>query len=707
MGREVKRRRIDHIFTHLNAISDNMAKVSNAKWQELVQYTTNAVYNSRTRPEGLGKLTGDMDEAFYSYFLMGMGEPICDATNHYTAAVGYKNKNFFISYCPTFVGGGLYLLIPATPEEPIYIVNQPRMTLRELTSINLHEVGHIIYNHLARFDINKHNPKKRGWLRKNFKKITKLQRRSNILADVIINGEENNTHLPYLPPGGCFRKRGVEPFSLEDKLLTEEKLSDVCNREQENKKDISFLEYMYGDYETWATAVNQGVDDPYPYTDNRNDIDWFIKGEKPAKLEDIIEATIEPGTREYQELVGVVSNMFLLNSCGVSRNKVGKTAEEAEKYKQALEELWENILPSTKDILTNVSVILTDTKYIDDGTQPDEKNKEDKDDKDEEGKQTSPMLLGLFGSSKTGSSGNNNNQGQGGDGQEDQEGQGGDEQEEGWKTCTTNNKGEIIETQMPVPPDNDDDGGGGGASPFGDAHGAEPCDGDENEMGDAAKNKVENAGQKAGSVPGHIKGMIEKLSKPVYKWKALLSSYIEGTSLGKTRNTYARTNRRYRSSRFMFPGNTLYGGHRMLLMIDDSGSVTNYQLQQCMSELEDMIKYRDCYYLMYDHEVHESIKGVKPPYRYRRGDYKKITMLGRGDTAVANAIQWINEHGAFDWPDVVVILTDGYDGSWPEHSPNPATRFIVGIISDRNDFPPVPDWAIPVNIALPVGDDTT
>lgn len=244
-------------------------------------------------------------------------------------------------------------------------------------------------------------------------------------------------------------------------------------------------------------------------------------------------------------------------------------------------------------------------------------------------------------------------------------------------------------------------------SGLGDDHGeASKGEGDPDDMQGLVKSKITEASQLAGSVPGGVEGAIEKLNTPLYNWRTVLKSSLGGTSLSGRRSTYSRADRRKRGGKILFPGNTIWGGDSILILIDDSGSVTDYQLQQCMSEIDSIVRHKSTYYAMYDYEVHESISGMNPPYKYRRGDYKRINALGRGGTSVGNALEWVEKNcGAIwgtgsPWPNTVLIFTDGYDGSWPKEAPGEHTKFVVGIISATHDFPDTPDWAARVTIDI-------
>ena len=705
-------RGVVHVLPHQCSLSSEMEKSLVSSWKDLSNYTHNVVYNA------LG-YRGDGDysqeDLFYAHFLMSMHKPVTNATHMYTACVSYKDDDFVISYCPTFVAGGKYLLIPSEETEPIHLVDHPRMTLHEVTAINRHELGHIIYNHLGRTRemLNNKWDTRRG---------KELMVRANIFGDAIINGEKSNPHISLLPWGRVSRKDGVDPFSLEEVLLCDKEVGDLVV-DNDNDPDVSFFDFMYREYGDFAKEVNEktGAKEPYESHDIGR---WALVGEKPETLS--VEE-ISPGSREYEEIVLAVGLMAAMSVFQVGRHHDLKAMiKHEEKFPDGIDvdKLWNGLSDRTKDILCGVDVVLGEYKTFDsphggegnrvsDSDNPSKKSGQESDGSGEgEGEEESDGSGGSGGSGE----GEEESEGSGGsgEGKGESEGSGGSGEGEGESEGSggsggsgegVHHRGTEVETQMPMFPDRC----GCKQSGMGDDHDSmADGDGSPSDLAGQVRAKVEHATKMAGTCPGAVAGVIEGLEKPIHNWRSLLKSHVGGSSLSGRKTTYGRASRRKRMGRILHPGHTIWGGDSILILIDDSGSVTDYQLRQCLSEVDSIVRHKDSWYAMYDYEVHRSMKNMDPPYRYKRGGYKQITALGRGGTCVGNALEWAEKNCVTcwgtgnPWPGVVIIFTDGYDNSWPEKSPSDYTKFVVGIVSSTHDFPRTPDWVTRVEIDLPV-----
>lgn len=155
--------------------------------------------------------------------------------------------------------------------------------------------------------------------------------------------------------------------------------------------------------------------------------------------------------------------------------------------------------------------------------------------------------------------------------------------------------------------------------------------------------------QKAqGSIPGHLTQVLERLNNPIISWRYLLRNFM-GRHLGNRRSTYSRRNRRRRV--FGLPGISHHAASEVTVIVDTSGSVTNDDLQQFFSEIEAISTKSKVNVLQWDHQF----QGYNS---YRRGDWKKLEIKGRGGTNMEAPMKWIQDNNLV--PNAVIMITDGY-----------------------------------------------
>jgi len=163
------------------------------------------------------------------------------------------------------------------------------------------------------------------------------------------------------------------------------------------------------------------------------------------------------------------------------------------------------------------------------------------------------------------------------------------------------------------------------------------------------KDITDQATQKCqGYSPGHLAEALKELGKPVVRWRELLRRYL-GNHVGNQRRTYSRRNRRIDT--FGMPGISHHAAAKVTVIVDTSGSVGKQELEQFFAEI-DMISSRAIVsVLQWDH----AFQGYS---KYRRGDWKKFVVKGRGGTDMAAPIKWLEDNSLLT--DCLVMLTDGY-----------------------------------------------
>ncbi len=181
--------------------------------------------------------------------------------------------------------------------------------------------------------------------------------------------------------------------------------------------------------------------------------------------------------------------------------------------------------------------------------------------------------------------------------------------------------------------------------------------------------------QSRGRVPCHLTEAIARLQPPVIPWQSLLHQYL-GRHLGGRRRTWARADRRRPG--FGRPGVSRHAGGVINIVVDTSGSVSPGMLERFFSEIDRVSRHARIFVLHWD----TAYQGYGP---YRPGDWRSLTVRGRGGTDMASAFRWLGERG--QRAETQILLTDGYT-NWPDPGPY---RFIAAIASKPSRVRP-PEW---------------
>lgn len=163
------------------------------------------------------------------------------------------------------------------------------------------------------------------------------------------------------------------------------------------------------------------------------------------------------------------------------------------------------------------------------------------------------------------------------------------------------------------------------------------------------KDLVDQATQKCqGHYPGHLESAIQELGKPVVRWRELLRHYL-GKHVGNQRSTYSRRNRR--RDWFGMPGISHHAAANVNVIVDTSGSIGSRELEQFFAEIDAISSRAKTMVLQWD----AAFQGYE---KYRRGDWKKSKIAGRGGTNMAQPVEWLIQNNLV--ADVQIMLTDGY-----------------------------------------------
>lgn len=195
----------------------------------------------------------------------------------------------------------------------------------------------------------------------------------------------------------------------------------------------------------------------------------------------------------------------------------------------------------------------------------------------------------------------------------------------------------------------------------------------EDEARQIVNSMVQNAISKnQGSIPGHLLDAVQALGKPVVRWRELLRRYL-GQHVGNRRPTLARRNRR--NDTFGVKGVSHHAAATVNVIVDTSGSIGQEELGKFFAEIDAIASRAKTSVLQWDHDF----QGYSV---YRRGNWKKFKVNGRGGTDMAAPYKWLEDNGKI--ADVQVMLTDGHC-NWAESKGYP----VITCITTNQEGP---DW---------------
>lgn len=151
------------------------------------------------------------------------------------------------------------------------------------------------------------------------------------------------------------------------------------------------------------------------------------------------------------------------------------------------------------------------------------------------------------------------------------------------------------------------------------------------------------ASKAAGTTPSQITTLIDELLKPKINWQQVLRHVIGMGRKASDERTWSRLDRRY--------GDATQGKRKkrtglIVTIIDTSGSISDEELKQFISELAYQYKHNEVIVIFCDAEVHEVVK-------YKR--HMKFNVTGRGGTNMNPALEEAKKYKA----NTIVLLTDG------------------------------------------------
>lgn len=144
---------------------------------------------------------------------------------------------------------------------------------------------------------------------------------------------------------------------------------------------------------------------------------------------------------------------------------------------------------------------------------------------------------------------------------------------------------------------------------------------------------AEQTEKKRGTIPGHIKDYLieaSKLEKPKFDWRGYIRRFTGTSTRIFTKKIRRKENRRYSDN----PGLKIKMKQHMLLAIDTSGSVSNSELEEFMSEIKHIHK---CGVDVTIIQCDTTIRSIEP---YNGRD--SINVHGRGGTEFDPVLEYYN-----------------------------------------------------------------
>jgi predicted metal-dependent peptidase len=178
-----------------------------------------------------------------------------------------------------------------------------------------------------------------------------------------------------------------------------------------------------------------------------------------------------------------------------------------------------------------------------------------------------------------------------------------------------------------------------------------------------AKEVLESTVEKAnnsnqwGNIPAEIRKIFYELLKPKVNWKAVLKRFVSHARSTNSQATIKRRNRRYGMTH---PGTKRDRFSRILVAVDQSGSVSDAMLLKFFGELMGMAKSSVVSVIHFDYTVDESSLT-----KYRKGQAIKPLRTRGGGTCFDSPVKWANQRA--EQYDGLIILTD-LEAPYPQRS---------------------------------------
>lgn len=192
----------------------------------------------------------------------------------------------------------------------------------------------------------------------------------------------------------------------------------------------------------------------------------------------------------------------------------------------------------------------------------------------------------------------------------------------------------------------------------------------------------------AGNLPAGVKRLVEKLTAPKMDWKSLINMKVP--SLAKNDYSYQRFNKKYMQSGIVVPGLNREEAINVCIGVDTSGSITQTQLEEILSEvvgLMDMYEEFTLRIWQFDTQVYGYAEFTKDT----AADLLSYEIKGGGGTSFEVNWDMMKEEGIE--PELFIVFTDGEPwGSWGDEN-YCDTLWIINNKYNPNIEPPFGNYA--------------
>lgn len=221
--------------------------------------------------------------------------------------------------------------------------------------------------------------------------------------------------------------------------------------------------------------------------------------------------------------------------------------------------------------------------------------------------------------------------------------------------------------------DDPDDGSDGGSDGGFDTHDWESGESMTREEKETLAKDIDQALRQgailAGKMSGNVPREVTDALTPKVDWREVLREFIKTVCSDRDESTWRRPARRWIGQDVYMPSSISTAVGRIAVAVDTSGSIDGVQISQFLGELKsicDVVKPEGIDLLYWDTAVCQHEK-------YERGDFDNILRStkprGGGGTDPRCITEYVREKKMK--PECVVVLTDGYVGSWGEPWPCP------------------------------------
>ena len=203
------------------------------------------------------------------------------------------------------------------------------------------------------------------------------------------------------------------------------------------------------------------------------------------------------------------------------------------------------------------------------------------------------------------------------------------------------------------------------------------------------KQAILNAAQQSspGQIPSGVERLIKQLTDPVMPWRELIQANL--TSAIKSDYSWIRPSRRGWHTDAIMPGMNPGEEIDVVVFIDLSGSISNKQGREFLSEVAGMMESFDGYRIRvacFDTEVYNMQEYTSENLE----NIDEYELMGGGGTDFECVFKFLKEEGIV--PERLIVFTDGYPfGSWGDPEYCDTTWVIHG---DLNPNPPFGTYAL-------------